>query len=95
MVLRLPAGMEYRSGDHISVLPLNDWSIVRRVFRWANLPSDAVITIPPGSNTTLPTGRAISVSDLLSGYVELSQPATRKVCFQHLLQSDKFFYNMS
>ncbi|KAH6896729.1 fatty acid hydroxylase [Thelonectria olida] len=78
VVLKLPEGMEYRSGDHISVLPLNDWSIVRRVLQWANLPLDAVITIPSGSNTTLPTGRAISVWDLLSGYVELSQPATRK-----------------
>ncbi|KPM34016.1 Bifunctional P-450:NADPH-P450 reductase [Neonectria ditissima] len=79
MTLKLPDAVKYTAGDHIAVLPLNDSDTVRRVLRWAKLPWDAVITIPTGSNTTLPTGRAISAPDLLSGYVELSRPATRKV----------------
>ena len=79
ITLNLPEGMQYKSGDHLSVLPLNNWDVVRRVFAWAKLPWDAVVTIPKGTNTSLPTGRQISAKDLLSGYVELSQPATRKV----------------
>jgi cytochrome P450/NADPH-cytochrome P450 reductase len=78
ITLKLPEGLEYKTGDHLAVLPLNDWITVRRALNWANLPPDVVLTIPSGSNTTLPTGR-ISVTDLLSGYVELSQPASRKV----------------
>ncbi|KAH7006759.1 cytochrome P450 [Ilyonectria destructans] len=78
MTLKLPDGVKYTAGDHVAVLPLNDSSIVHRVLRWAKLPWDAVITIPTGANTALPTGRAISAPDLLSGYVELSQPVTRK-----------------
>lgn len=79
ITMKLPEGMVYESGDHLTVLPLNNWDIVRRVLAWARLPWDAVVTIPKGTNTTLPTGRKISAKDLLSGYVELSQPATRKV----------------
>ncbi|KAK7419766.1 hypothetical protein QQX98_003138 [Neonectria punicea] len=78
MSLKLPDGVKYAPGDHLAVLPLNDSSTVRRALRWAKLPWGAVITIPTGANTTLPTGRAISAPDLLSGYVELNQPATRK-----------------
>ncbi|KAF7554690.1 hypothetical protein G7Z17_g2691 [Cylindrodendrum hubeiense] len=78
IILNLPEGLKYATGDHITVLPLNDWDTVHRAFRWAKLPLDAVITIPAGANTTLPTCRPISVTDLLCGYVELSQPATRK-----------------
>ncbi|KAF7562617.1 hypothetical protein G7046_g1524 [Stylonectria norvegica] len=78
LTLKLPEGLEYKTGDHLAVLPLNDWTIVHRVFQWAKLPWDAVVTIPAGSNTSLPTGRPISATDLLSGYVELSQPAIRK-----------------
>jgi cytochrome P450/NADPH-cytochrome P450 reductase len=79
LTLKLPEGMEYRTGDHLAVLPMNDWSIVHRALKWAGLPWDAVLTIASGANTALPTGRPISAKDLLSGYVELSQPATRKV----------------
>lgn len=38
-----------------------------------------MLTIKAGSNTTMPTGRPISAYDLLAAYVELGQPATRKV----------------
>ncbi|KAK5991521.1 hypothetical protein PT974_09805 [Cladobotryum mycophilum] len=78
ITVKLPAGLNYRTGDHLAVLPINDWATVRRVFNWAKLPWDTVLTIPRGANTTLPTGRQISARELLSGYVELSQPATRK-----------------
>ncbi|KUJ12657.1 putative cytochrome P450 oxidoreductase OrdA-like protein [Mollisia scopiformis] len=76
--LKLPTGMTYQSGDYLAVLPINNTKNIRRVLKWAHLPWDAMITIKSGANTTLPTGHPISIMDVLSAYVELSQPATRK-----------------
>ncbi|RDL29977.1 Bifunctional cytochrome P450 reductase [Venustampulla echinocandica] len=78
IALKLPTGMEYKVGDYLAVLPLNDTKNVRRVLKWASLPHDATLTIKSGSNTTLPTGHPISAVDVLGAYVELGQPATRK-----------------
>jgi len=79
IVLKLPTGMDYETGDYLAVLPINNQKNIRRVLKWANLPWDAVLTIKTGTNTTLPTGHPISAMDVLGAYVELSQPATRKV----------------
>ncbi len=76
---QLPSDMEYQAGDYLAVLPLNPDETVRRVIRRFNLPWDAVITIKKGDLTTLPTETPISVQELLKGYVELTQPATRDV----------------
>ncbi|KAF8850100.1 fatty acid hydroxylase [Acephala macrosclerotiorum] len=76
--LRLPTGMTYKSGDYLAVLPINNTKNIRRVLKWANLPWDAMVTIKSGANTTLPTGHPISIMDILSAYVELGQPVTRK-----------------
>lgn len=78
--LKLPTGMTYKSGDYLAVLPINNTKNIRRVLKWANLPWDAMVTIKSGANTTLPTGHPMSIMDILSAYVELGQPATRKVC---------------
>jgi len=80
IVLKLPTGMDYKTGDYLAVLPINNQKNIRRVLKWANLPWDAMLTIKTGTNTTLPTGHPISAMDVLGAYVELSQPATRKVC---------------
>jgi len=77
--LQLPTDMTYRAGDYLAVLPLNHSKIVKRVMNRFSLPWDAKINIKEGQNTILPTGRDMSVFDLLSAYVELSQPATTKV----------------
>ena len=78
--LKLPTGMTYKAGDYLAVLPINNSHNVRRVLKYYGLPWDALLTIKAGANTTLPTGRPISAMDVLGAYVELSQPATRKVC---------------
>lgn len=77
--LRLPTDMTYNVGDYLAVLPINPVKTVKRVLRRFGLPWDSVVTIKPGKNTTLPTAVPVSVFDLLSSYVELSQPATKKV----------------
>lgn len=43
------------------------------------LPLDGVVTITKSGSTTLPTGTPVPLFGLLRGYVELAQPATRKV----------------
>lgn len=77
--IQLPSTMVYRAGDYLAVLPLNLPATVRRVLQRFQLPWDAVVTIKPSQNTILPVDQAISVYDLLTAYVELSQPATLKV----------------
>jgi cytochrome P450/NADPH-cytochrome P450 reductase len=79
IVLKLPTGMAYKVGDYLAVLPMNDQKNVRRVLKHYGLPWDAMLTIKVGANTTLPTGHPIPAMDVLGAYVELSQPATRKV----------------
>ena len=90
VVLKLPSGMSYNSGDYLAVLPMNDQKNIRRVLKYYGLPWDAMLTIKVGANTTLPTGHPVSAMDVLGAYVELGQPATRKV-----FQEPSFMANMN
>ncbi|KAI3394039.1 hypothetical protein diail_3304 [Diaporthe ilicicola] len=76
--IELPSNMTYSAGDYLAVLPLNPKEYVRRVMNHFSLPWDGMITIKPGSATSLPTGKPIGIFDLLRGYVEISQPATKQ-----------------
>lgn len=76
--LKLPTDMTYRAGDYLAVLPINDSSVVRRVFKRFHLPWDAIITVKSGEYY-FPVGQRLSVFGMLSAYVELSQTATRRV----------------
>ena len=77
--VQLPSHMSYGAGDYLAVLPMNPDQTVRRVLTRYSLPWDAMVTIKDGGPENLPINTAISVFDLLKGYVELSQPATRGV----------------
>ena len=76
--LKLPTDMTYRAGDYLAVLPLNHTSVVHRAIKRFHLPWDAFVTVKSG-DSSLPVGRPMSVFDVLSAYVELSQSATRRV----------------
>lgn len=76
--LKLPTDMTYRAGDYLAVLPINHTSVTRRVMKRFHLPWDAFVTIRSGESY-LPVGQPMSVYDVLSAYVELSQTATRRV----------------
>ncbi|KAH7346150.1 P450 family fatty acid hydroxylase [Rhexocercosporidium sp. MPI-PUGE-AT-0058] len=45
IVLNLPTGMTYKTGDYLAVLPMNNSKNVRRVLKWAHLPWDTMLTI--------------------------------------------------
>ena len=78
--VQLPSSMAFEPGDYLAVLPLNPDVNVQRIMKRYNILWDATIIIKSNSSsTTLPTDTPISVSSLLKGYVELAQPATKKV----------------
>ncbi len=76
----LPDGVSYRAGDHLSIVPQNGAALVERaVRRFGFAPGAHVeLTAAEGRRASLPTGEAISIYRLLSDYVELQLPATRK-----------------
>jgi cytochrome P450/NADPH-cytochrome P450 reductase len=78
--VELPAGATYRVGDHLSVVPRNDPTLVDAVSRrFGFLPADQIrLRIPEGRRAQLPVGEAITVGRLLTDFVELQQVATRK-----------------
>jgi cytochrome P450/NADPH-cytochrome P450 reductase len=78
--IALPAGMTYRAGDYLSVLPINPAPSVERALRRFSLGHDSHVIIhnTRNSETSLPTGHPIPVYEVLAAYVELGQPATRK-----------------
>jgi cytochrome P450 / NADPH-cytochrome P450 reductase len=78
--VQLPAGMSYRVGDHLSVVPRNDPALVDSVARrFGFLPADQIrLQVAEGRRAQLPVGDAVSVGRLLTDFVELQHVATRK-----------------
>ncbi|MBR1163021.1 bifunctional cytochrome P450/NADPH--P450 reductase [Bradyrhizobium elkanii] len=76
----LPASLKYRVGDHLSVVPRNDPTLVDSVARrFGFLPADQIrLQVSEGRRAQLPVGNAVSVGRLLTEFVELQQVATRK-----------------
>ncbi|KAG8833355.1 hypothetical protein FRC17_010824 [Serendipita sp. 399] len=76
--IRLPENMTYSAGDYLAVLPTNPPASVRRVLKHFNLSEEATIIINTKGATTLPTGQPVSLWQILSGYIELAQPASKR-----------------
>jgi hypothetical protein len=77
--IQLPKGTQYQAGDYLAVLPINPYEVVRRALRRFRLPMDAHLEVLSGTPTALPSSTLLSAMDVLSSYVELSQPATKRV----------------
>jgi cytochrome P450/NADPH-cytochrome P450 reductase len=78
--VELPANLRYRVGDHLSVVPRNDPTLVDSVARrFGFLPADQIrLQVSEGRRAQLPVGNAVSVGRLLTEFVDLQQVATRK-----------------
>ncbi|CAF0947016.1 unnamed protein product [Adineta steineri] len=76
--VKLPKGQTYRTGDYLAILPSNPVEIVYRVLKRFNLSTDTQVKIHCSTNTFFPTNHPVSAFDILSGYVELAQPISRK-----------------
>lgn len=74
----LPAGMTTRAGDYLAILPSNPLRDVHRAISRFGLLAEQQIMLSSSGPSSLPVGKAITVLSLLSGYVELSQPATTR-----------------
>jgi cytochrome P450/NADPH-cytochrome P450 reductase len=74
----LPEGVSYRAGDYLAVLPTNPLVNVDRALRRFGFAADTQVVLHRGQGnlTAIPTGYPITMSELLSCYVELGQPAT-------------------
>lgn len=80
---KLPTDMTYQCGDYLAVLPVNPTPVVRRAIRRFDLPWDAILRIQKPAKTSstppsIPIDTPISAFELLSTYVELSQPANKR-----------------
>ncbi len=78
--IALPEGRTYRAGDHLAVAPRNDSALVAAVAERFGLKPESAIKLDatPGRRPLLPVGVAVSVSKLLTDFVELQSTATRK-----------------
>ncbi len=78
--VELPAGVGYRVGDHLSVLPRNEPALVEAVARrFGFMSADRIrLNVGEGRRSQLPVGDVISIGRLLTEFVELQQVATRK-----------------
>ncbi|KZT19446.1 fatty acid hydroxylase [Neolentinus lepideus HHB14362 ss-1] len=74
----LPEGMSFRAGDYLAILPVNPGELVKRAIAHFGLSPEEEVTISSSSPSTLPLNKPINILSLLSGYVELSQPASTK-----------------
>ncbi|MEE7501949.1 bifunctional cytochrome P450/NADPH--P450 reductase [Methylobacterium mesophilicum] len=79
IVIALPEGMTYRTGDYLAVLPRNPRPDVERALRRFGLAGDTQIVIhkSAGTASVLPDNHPVSAAGVLEDYVELGQPATR------------------
>ena len=75
--LQLLAGMTYRAGDYLAVLPENPRENIERIVRRFNLPCEGSFYIN-SEDTLLPHGTPVLIREVLGSYLELSQPATRR-----------------
>lgn len=77
--IALPAGTGYRTGDHLGVLPRNDRTVVERVLRRFGLDAATYVTVGTSgpAPTHLPTGEPYPLLAVLTGCVELQDPAGR------------------
>jgi len=78
--VELAPGMEYRTGDHLCIVPRNERELVRRAERRFNLGSKTRIQLSSNTpeNVQLPIDTPISVRYLLTELLELQTPASRK-----------------
>lgn len=79
IILALPDGLRYQTGDHLAIYPTNDDELIRRACeRLAVRPTELVHIDDQGAPTHLPAGATLSVDQLLAHFLELQEPASRR-----------------
>ncbi len=77
--IALPDGVDYQTGDHLTVLPDNSPALVDEVGELLDLRLDRRISINPRRSTrrAIPVDREVTVRELLTHFLELRKPASR------------------
>ena len=80
ITLRLPEGLAYETGDHIAVYARNRPELVEHLLTRLALAADTVLVLQgQGARMRhLPIGTPLTARQLLSDFVELQDPATRR-----------------
>ena len=75
----LPDGIDYQTGDHLTVLPDNSPELVDEVGAVLDLRLDRRISVNPRRSTrrAIPIDREVTVRELLTHFLELRKPASR------------------
>lgn len=77
--IALPDGVDYQTGDHLTVLPDNSPELVAEVGEMLDLQLDRRISVNPRRSTrrAIPIDREVTVRQLLTHFLELRKPASR------------------
>ncbi|WP_343232066.1 hypothetical protein [Mycolicibacterium sp. CBMA 361] len=77
--IALPDGVDYQTGDHLTVLPDNSPELVEEVGEILDLRLDRRIAINPRRSTrrAIPVDREVTVRELVTHFLELRKPASR------------------
>ena len=75
--IELPQEVKYSTGDYLEVLPRNPEVSVNRVLDRFRLSSEARIKLN-GKSTILPVGQVMTLTELLTNYVELATPVSKQ-----------------
>jgi cytochrome P450/NADPH-cytochrome P450 reductase len=80
IVLRLPDGLRYATGDHIAIYARNRPDLVDAVLNRLNLAAESVLVLQgQGARLRhLPIGTPVTARQLLSDFVELQDPVDRR-----------------
>jgi cytochrome P450/NADPH-cytochrome P450 reductase len=75
----LPEGIEYQTGDHLTVLADNPPDLVATVLELLGIDGDLRLSVNPrrSSRRLIALDREVSVRELLTHFVELRKPVTR------------------
>lgn len=81
--LQLPAEISYEAGDHLQILPTNDFPVVKRALSRFALKEDTVVTINPGSASSplpgdVPINTPLTALELFSSYFDLRRAASTR-----------------
>ncbi|CAE6503914.1 unnamed protein product [Rhizoctonia solani] len=74
----LPQDMSYQAGDYLAILPSNPPEYVRRVLARFKVSPEQEVVLSATGPTTLPTGKPVSISEVILGFVEIGQVATKR-----------------
>jgi cytochrome P450/NADPH-cytochrome P450 reductase len=78
VTLQLPEGVTYAAGDHLAVYARNRPEVVAKIIQRLNLNSHSVVTLQSARMRHLPVGRPVTIRQLLSDFIELQDPVSRK-----------------